>query len=106
MALAQKQQDWATIIENWLSSGLTQADYCQRNNIKLKEFSNWKYRLDKKKKQTRSEAGDFLPVTVKEPIDTRNNPVTVVVADVTIQYCHDTDPALFIGLVNLLREAI
>lgn len=36
---------WKLHNESWLSSGLTQADYCTREGIKLAAFSQWRGRL-------------------------------------------------------------
>ena len=40
-----KRRQWEEHIDGWQSSGLTQADYCDRNGIKLSTFRYWRKRL-------------------------------------------------------------
>ncbi|MEQ9365471.1 MAG: transposase [Leptospirales bacterium] len=42
---AKARERWAAHIENWQASGLTQVDYCRRENIDANSFSNWKRKL-------------------------------------------------------------
>ena len=40
-----KRAQWQEHMERWQSSGLTQADYCDRNGVKLSTFRYWRKRL-------------------------------------------------------------
>ena len=40
-----KRTQWQEHMERWQSSGLTQADYCGRNGLKLSTFRYWRKRL-------------------------------------------------------------
>jgi len=40
-----KRRQWEEHIDRWQSSGLTQADYCDRSGVKLSTFRYWRKRL-------------------------------------------------------------
>ena len=40
-----KRSQWQEHMERWQSSGLTQAEYCDRNGVKLSTFRYWRKRL-------------------------------------------------------------
>jgi hypothetical protein len=46
--ITQKQMCWYNHIEQWSQSGLSQAAYCRKNNLKIKSFTYFKSRLNKK----------------------------------------------------------
>ncbi len=57
--ITQKQMYWQTHIEQWSQTGLSQAAYCRKNNLKIKSFTYFKSRLNRKN----------LPVLVQIPIE-------------------------------------
>lgn len=44
----KKEQFWGPHIKKWKSSGITQAKYCEKNNLILRRFNYWKCKIDKK----------------------------------------------------------
>ena len=46
--ITQKQMYWQTHIEQWSQTDLSQAAYCRNNNLKIKSFTYFKSRLNKK----------------------------------------------------------
>lgn len=46
--ITQKQTYWQIHIEQWSQSGLSQAAYCRKNNLKIKSFTYFKTRSNKK----------------------------------------------------------
>lgn len=44
----EKRQLWASHIKSWEDSGLTQIDYCQRNNLSRHRFTYWKSKFYQK----------------------------------------------------------
>lgn len=54
---------WKQHIEQWKSSGLSQSEYCRRNDLNSKYFSNWKRKLSTKTRAEVSEP-EFVPVEV------------------------------------------
>jgi len=40
-----KRNHWKKHIEKWKESGLTQSEYCRRNDLKIKSFGYWKGRI-------------------------------------------------------------
>jgi len=55
--LEQKRSFWKQHIESWQESGLSQADYCRRNDLKPHQLTYWKKRF------CRTETGvSFVPL--------------------------------------------
>ncbi len=52
-----KEQFWCKHFAAWETSGLTQADYCKQNNLKLANFTYWRTRNNKKRRK-------FIPLSV------------------------------------------
>jgi hypothetical protein len=62
--LEQKRSYWKQQIEQWQQSGLTQAEYCRRNNLKHHQLAYWKKRCLK----TQS-AVSFAAVQLEDLLD-------------------------------------
>ena len=62
--LTAKQQKWVNIIAAWSESGLTQVDYCRREQIDIKRFYLWKSKLKSLHAQPAA-AGAFYPSLLK-----------------------------------------
>ncbi len=44
-SVRRSREQWQRLIDEQLSSKLTQRDFCQHNNIAVSSFCNWKRRL-------------------------------------------------------------
>jgi hypothetical protein len=44
----EKKRYWESHLESWSRSGLSQAEYCRQNGIRIKGFGYWKRKLVKK----------------------------------------------------------
>ncbi len=55
----QTQTDWPTHVNNWQASGLTQSEYCRRNDLKPYNFTYWKKRLTGRPEE---DASIFVPL--------------------------------------------
>ncbi|HQN18618.1 MAG TPA: hypothetical protein PKV86_05755 [Syntrophobacteraceae bacterium] len=44
-ALAEKRRLWQGRLDDWKASGLTQVEYCRRNNLDPRKFLYWKNRF-------------------------------------------------------------
>jgi hypothetical protein len=62
--LEQKRTYWKQHIDNWQETGLTQAEYCRRNNLKHHQLVYWKKRFLK----TETEVS-FVPLKLEDLLD-------------------------------------
>jgi hypothetical protein len=62
--LEQKRSYWKQHIESWQETGLTQAEYCRRHNLKHHQLVYWKKRF----LQTTTEVS-FVPLQLKDLLD-------------------------------------
>lgn len=53
---------WHLIMEDYLESGLTQADYCKRNDIIYRDFTNMYYRIVFKSRGNPEEHKRLIPI--------------------------------------------
>lgn len=54
-AIRRSRDQWKSLIEEQRQSKLTQAQFCQQNNLAVSSFSNWKRRLSQKEATHQSE---------------------------------------------------
>ena len=52
----ERHQNWSAHVKNWKESGLSQAEYCQRAEIKYGTFKAWACKFKEKP--------EFLPVRI------------------------------------------
>lgn len=100
----EKRNYWSQHIEDWKSSGLTQSQYCDKQQLKLSTFRYWKARL------TRLHLSKpLIPVTVKTEVTsaTRSFPSGISLAvndrirlDLEIGFNGDT----FLNVLDLLES--
>ena len=62
--LEQKRTYWKQHIDNWQETGLTQAEYCRRNNLKHHQLVYWKKRFLK----TATDVS-FVPLKLEDLLD-------------------------------------
>ena len=107
--MTEKQKQWSQIIKQWSDSGLTQANFCKQHNIEVKKFHAWKYQITNKKKllaasKPKAQPSKFVALTLENKT-TENNTITISVNGTEIHYSENTNEALFIRLIKLLKEA-
>lgn len=105
--MTEKQEYWSEIIEQWSASGMTQVEYCKKNDIKLKSFYTWKWQLDNKNK-SKAKAKAIPPKFVALALDEKvidSSTITITVNGTDIHYRKDTNDTLFLRLIKLLKEA-
>ena len=102
--LTTKQRLWQRRIEDWSTSGLSQADYCRRHNIKPQQFYSWRNQLKKKLGQEKpiTEEPMFLPIQVSSSSLATADTLDIKINGAIICLTPDTDAALFKKAVSLL----
>jgi hypothetical protein len=80
----EKHRYWGAQIRAWQRSGLTQAEFCRRQEIGRRLFRSWKRRLEVGQPEQEAPAR-FVAVTVRrEPeVNTMRPPVTAALTVVT-----------------------
>lgn len=56
-----KRKQWETHIEEWQRSGLSQAEYCKRNQLRDNQLTYWKKRILNPEKKMR-----FIPLIIRD----------------------------------------
>ena len=103
----QEKSIWADHIQSQLSSGLSQQDYCKKQNIKVHCFWYWKRKL--KSVTTRKSAraanrrdGGFIPVTVAA--NTPSPALSIVLPDgTTFKGVTENNGSLTLQLIGALK---
>jgi hypothetical protein len=68
--LEQKRIYWKQHIESWQETGLTQAEYCRRHNLKHYQLVYWKKRFLKTETDV-----SFVPLRLEDLLDIPAQPV-------------------------------
>jgi hypothetical protein len=87
-----KRRFWQAQVKSWEKSGLSQNEYCRRNQLRNTQFTYWK------KKFIREAAApvSFVPVPVAgtEPaVQGDDSGLTLYLGDIRIQLASDFNPA-------------
>jgi hypothetical protein len=101
--LEQKRSYWKQQIEQWQQTGLSQAEYCRRNNLKHHQLAYWKKRC----LETQTDVS-FAAVQLEDLLDT---PAPADQAALTleidnlfkVQITEGFDPQLLRQLIAALR---
>jgi hypothetical protein len=67
--LEQKRIYWKQHIDSWQETGLTQAEYCRRNNLKHHQLVYWKKRFMKTETDV-----SFVPLKLEDLLDIPEQP--------------------------------
>ena len=102
--LEQNRAYWKQHIEDWRSSGMTQADYCRRHELKDYRFTYWKKRF-----VPPDSDATFVPVKINGSLLAAPDPSSVSVRlimdkDLAIEIRPDFDPRLLRRLIVTLRS--
>ncbi len=101
--LEQKRIYWKQQIEQWQQTGLTQAEYCRRNNLKHHQLVYWKKRYLKTETDV-----SFVPVNLQDLLDIPAPPdrasLTVVIDNhFKVEITDGFDPGLLRKVIVALR---
>ena len=94
---------WKRHIEEWNKSGLSQKDYCNKNNLKISTFGYWRRKLS----ETPIKKDEIFEVNKKMrlPFDLRREPVMeLTVNGVTIKFGMDMTINRLVEIVKALKE--
>ena len=101
--LEQKRSYWEQQIEQWQQSGLSQAEYCRRNNLKHHQLVYWKRRYLK----TQTDVS-FAAVQLEDLLDIPASPdqaslAVVIDNQFKVEVTEGFDPQLLRQLIAVLR---
>jgi hypothetical protein len=102
--LKQKRSYWKQHIDTWQETGLTQAEYCRRNNLKHHQLVYWKKRFLKAETDV-----SFVPLKLEDLLDIPARPdqatLTLVINnDFKIEIRTGFDAQLLRQLIYVLRR--
>ena len=101
--LEQKRSYWKQQIEQWQQTGLTQAEYCRRNNLKHHQLVYWKKRYLKTQTEV-SFAAVQLEDLLDIPAPADQSSLTVVIDNqFKVEVTEGFDPQLLRQLIVALR---
>jgi hypothetical protein len=101
--LEQKRSYWKQQIEQWQQTGLSQAEYCRRNNLKHHQLVYWKKRYLKAETEV-----SFVPVQLETLLDipapADQASLTVIIDNqFKVEIAAGFDPQLLRQVVTALR---
>ena len=101
--LEQKRSYWKQQIEQWQQTGLSQAEYCRRNNLKHHQLVYWKRRCLKTETEV-SFAAVQLEALLDIPAPADQASLTVIIDNqFKVEIVAGFDPQLLRQVVTALR---
>ena len=102
--LKQKRSYWKQHIDTWQETGLTQAEYCRRNNLKHHQLVYWKKRFLKTETDV-----SFVPLKLEDLLDipARQDQASLILVinnDFKIEIRAGFDAQLLRQLIYVLRR--
>jgi transposase len=102
------REDWAERVERWKKSGLTAAEFGEREGIQGKQLHWWKWHLGKNEAPSASETPRLLPVRVVQSRDvgvSKGTPLEIVLqSGHVLRIPHGFDPATLRSVLLVLEE--
>jgi len=104
-AKEQRRQEWASRIEDYRSSGLTMAAWCEANGFTIDNLKYWLYKRPKSS-ETSSRTTHFVPVAVTNSSDDLPSTSSLVVriGHASIEVQNGFDPALLRQVIQALES--
>ena len=101
--LKQKRRFWKQHIDGWKKSGLTQAEYCRRLQLKAHQMAYWKKQFFRRQAKT-----EFVPVPITPLMATKLLPATgklhiILSNGLKVEVSPGFDPQLLCQVVVALR---
>lgn len=98
---------WIKRLEDWCSSGLSQAEYCRRSGIRPKSFAYWKKKEGKKKEEESHSDVRFIPVSIprRESVEKESRVKVILKGGYEIEVRDGFTPATLRAVVRTLTEA-
>jgi hypothetical protein len=94
----RNRREWIEHIDSWSKSGLTQADYCTRNNLNTCSFSSWKKKIEEEKKEY-----SFIEISTKLGQQFEANEyVEFIMGSVHLRFPESIDPVKLRNIVVAL----
>ena len=99
--LEDRRRQWEEHMRRWRSSGVTQAEYCRRNELKLSTFYYWRKRL-----RETATAVTLVQVPVTNGLDSQSNQeLTLLLGDYyKVEIGDNFNPSTLARLVDTLGQ--
>ncbi|WP_018665036.1 IS66 family insertion sequence element accessory protein TnpA [Heyndrickxia acidiproducens] len=102
MENSELRKQWELRIAAFRSSGLTQAKWCEANQLKLHQLKYWLKRIEVPSSKTNS-APSFAPLLIEEPKQSDQDTLQVKIGNISIEVKPGFDPSLFADVVKVLK---
>jgi hypothetical protein len=97
--------NWKTHLESWKNSGLSQAEYCKRNNLKPVTFSYWKCRQKNEANQSSGFVAVNIPKTIAKSKYNASDSFRIDLPDgMKLTFSIQTAPERIAKIISVLRR--
>jgi hypothetical protein len=100
----QKRSYWKQHIDSWQNSGLTQAEYCRRLQLKEHQLTYWKKRFCQGEARTEFVPVPTAPLTTAKPPATEGKLRIILQNGLKVEVTSGFDPRLLCQVLVALRE--
>lgn len=101
--LAHKRRFWKQHIDSWQKSGLTQAEYCRRLQLKVHQMAYWKKQFCHSQAKTEFVPVPLTPLMATKPLPAAGKLRIVLSNGLKVEVTTGFDPQLLCQVVVALR---
>lgn len=96
------RKEWEHRVASYRASGLTQAKWCEENNLALHQLKYWLKRVEGRDSKSKP-AVSFTPVVIDERTPPQNDKLLINVGDVIIEVKPGFNPTFLADVVRTLK---
>lgn len=94
----KRREEWGSLLKEWKNSGLTQIEYCRRNNLKVTQLLYWNRKLSDKKSISSFVQVPILPTG-------RTYPIRIEIGNrFGVELGHGYDPTALEHIIGILSR--
>jgi hypothetical protein len=98
------RNEWEQRIDDYKSSGQTQAKWCEANGISIHQFNYWKKRI--KNQQMDKEDNSWVPLVIEDSKPFQCESLLIKIGSVSIEVNPGFNPTLLTEAIKVLKENV
>lgn len=105
MSRSNLQEEWEDRIAHYKASGMTQAEWCQHQDLSIHKLKYWLYKVNRPK-HNENKQSNWIPLAVEEESSSSNNTIETIqvkIGQAVVEIKPDFDPIFFANVIKVLK---
>lgn len=106
MSRSKLQKEWEGRIAHYKASGMTQAEWCQHQDLSIHKLKYWLYKVDRPKHNDNKKPNWISLAIEDEPSSTNDliETIQIKIGQATVEVKPDFDPTFLANVVKVLKS--